>query len=128
MKPQLNQQVTVEPTQVPQGLMRSDRTCQIPVRYEFLITDDNDVLIVDQSEPTSYQEAINSPDSKKWLEAMKSEMQYMYDNQVWNLIDPTDSLKIIGCKWVFKKKLTWMAICIPIKQDWLQKVSDKYII
>ena len=71
------------------------------MRYGFLITNDNDVLIVDQSEPTSYQEAINSPDSKKWLEAMKSEMQSMYDNQVWTLIDPTDGLKR---KWVFKKK------------------------
>ena len=28
----------------------------------------------------------------------------MYDNQVWNLIDPTDGLKTIGYKWVFKKK------------------------
>ena len=72
--------------------------------YGFLITDDNDVLIVDQSEPTSYQEAINSPDSEKYLEAMKSEMQSMYDNQVWTLIDLTDGLKTIGCKWIFKKK------------------------
>ena len=74
------------------------------MRYRFLITDDNDVLIVDQSEPTSYQEAINNSNSEKWLEAMKSEMQSMYDNQVWTLIDPTDGLKTIGCKWVFKKK------------------------
>ena len=74
------------------------------MRYGFLINDDNDVLIVDQSEPTSYQEAINSFDSVKWLEAMKSEIQSMYDNQVWTLIDPTDGLKTIGCKWVFKKK------------------------
>ena len=73
------------------------------MRYGFLITDDNDVLIVDQSEPTSYQEAIYSPDSEKWLEAMKSEIQSMYDNQVWILIDPTDDLKTIRCKWVFKK-------------------------
>ena len=93
VEPQLDQQVIVEPTQVPQGPRRSDRTRQIPVRYGFLITDDNDVLIVDQSEPTSYQEAINSPDSEKWLEAMKSEMQSMYDNQVWTLIDPTDGSK-----------------------------------
>ena len=64
MEPQLDQQVIVKPTQVPQGPRRSDRTRQIPVRYGFLITDDNDVLIVDQSEPTSYQEAINSPDSE----------------------------------------------------------------
>ena len=35
---------------------------------------------------------------------MKSEMQSMYDNQVWILIDPNDGLKTIGCKWVFKKK------------------------
>ena len=74
------------------------------MRYGFLIGNENDILIVDQSEPTSYQEAINSPDSEKWLEAMKSEMQSMYDNQVWTLIDPTDGLKTIRCKWVFKKK------------------------
>ena len=73
MEPQLDQQVIVEPTQVPQGLRRFDRTRQIPMRYGVLITDDNDVLIVDQSEPISYQEAINSHDSEKWLEAMKSE-------------------------------------------------------
>ena len=36
---------------------------------------------------------------------MKSEMQSMYDNQVWTLIDPADGLKTIGCKWVFKKKI-----------------------
>ena len=95
MESQLDQQVIVEPAQVPQGPRRSGRTCQIPMRYGFLITDDNDVLIVDQSEPTSYQEALNSLNSEKWLEAMKSEMQSMYDNQVWTLIDPTDGLKII---------------------------------
>ena len=55
-------------------------------------------MIVDQNEPTSYQEAMSSPDSEKWLEAMKSEMQSMYDNQVWTLIDPPEGLKIIGCK------------------------------
>ena len=32
-------------------------------------------------------------------------MQSMYDNQVWNLIDPPEGLKTIGCKWVFKKKI-----------------------
>ena len=47
MESQLDQQVIVEPTQVPQGPRRSDRTRQIPMRYGFLITDDNDVLIMD---------------------------------------------------------------------------------
>ena len=35
---------------------------------------------------------------------MKTEMQSMYDNQVWTLIDPPEGIKTIGCKWVFKKK------------------------
>ena len=58
---------------------------------------------MDHDELASYQEAISSPDSDRWLEAMKYEMQYMYDNQVWTLIDPPNGLKTIGCKWVFKK-------------------------
>ena len=44
------------------------------------------------------------PDSEKWLLAMKSEMQSMYNNQVWTLIDSPDGIKTIGSKWVFKKK------------------------
>ncbi|GKB12422.1 retrotransposon protein, putative, ty1-copia subclass [Tanacetum coccineum] len=38
-------------------------------------------------------------------EAMKSEIQSMYDNQVWNLVDTTLGLKMVGCKWIFKKKI-----------------------
>ena len=28
----------------------------------------------------------------------------MYDNQVWNLVDPPDGAKIIDCKWIYKLK------------------------
>ena len=31
-------------------------------------------------------------------------MQSMYDNQIWDLVDQTPSQKMVGCKWVFKKK------------------------
>nr|GEY20882.1 hypothetical protein [Tanacetum cinerariifolium] len=37
-------------------------------------------------------------------EAIKSEIQSMYDNQVWNLVDTTLGLNTMGCKWIFKKK------------------------
>ena len=36
---------------------------------------------------------------------MKSEMDSMHDYQVWNLVDPPEGIKPIGCKWVFKKKI-----------------------
>ena len=59
---------------------------------------------MDQDEPVTYQEAITGPESEKWLEAMKSEMDSMYTNQVWTLVEPPIGVNPIGCKWVFKKK------------------------
>ena len=99
-----SQQTIVDTPPIAQNLRRSDRIRHEPERYGFLVTDNNDVLLVDQNEPTTYQEAMLDTDSEKWLEAMKSEIQSMYDNQVWTLIDPPEGTKTIWCKWVFKKK------------------------
>ena len=33
-----------------------------------------EVMLLDHDEPTNYEEAIMSPDSTKWLEAIKSEI------------------------------------------------------
>ena len=104
METQQVSQDVIEPTQVTQDLRRSSRICQNPERYGFLVTDNHDVILMDHDVFASYKEAISSLDSDRWLEAMKSEMQSMYDNQVWTLIDPPNGLKTIGCKWVFKKK------------------------
>jgi hypothetical protein len=52
----------------------------------------------------TYTEAMMGPDSEKWLGAMESEIQSIHDNQVWNLVDPIDGGRPIGCKWVLKKK------------------------
>ena len=97
-------QLVVESTFSAQGPRRSSRIHHEPKRYGFLITDDKTIELVDQDEPTTYHEAMMSPDYEKWLQAMKSEMQSMYDNQVWNLVDPPEGAKVIGCKWVHKIK------------------------
>ncbi|KAM2132483.1 hypothetical protein ACFX1Q_013870 [Malus domestica] len=44
-------------------------------------------------------------DSKRWQEAMKSEMDSMYQNQVWTLVDPPEGIVPVGNKWVFKRKI-----------------------
>ena len=36
---------------------------------------------------------------------MKFEMDSMYTNQVWILVDTPKGVTPIGCKWVFKKKI-----------------------
>ncbi|KAL4336167.1 hypothetical protein GQ457_07G005940 [Hibiscus cannabinus] len=72
-------------------------------RYGFLVTTHGDVILVDQDEPKTFQEAVSSPDSEKW-EAMRSEMDSMLENQVRTLVKPHEGIKPIGCKYVFKKK------------------------
>ncbi|KAM0057024.1 hypothetical protein Hdeb2414_s0005g00153401 [Helianthus debilis subsp. tardiflorus] len=47
---------------------------------------------------------MSKSDCDKWLEAMNVEMQSMYDNQVWELVVPPLNSKVVGSKWVFKKK------------------------
>ena len=37
-------------------------------------------------------------DSKKWLEAMRSEIDSMHTNQVWTLVDPPEEIVFIGYK------------------------------
>lgn len=93
-----------EPPQVTQELRRSGRVRHEPERYGFLVTQHGDVLVYQDDEPSTYDDAMLDPDSAKWLDAMKSEMDSMYQNQVWTLVDMPEGVKPIGCKWVFKKK------------------------
>ncbi|KAK8553907.1 hypothetical protein V6N12_030886 [Hibiscus sabdariffa] len=101
----ISQAVEENPTDLEtQPLRRSTRERHEPERYGFLVTTHGDVILVYQDEPKTYQEAVASPDSEKWLEAMRSEMDSMSENQVWTLVEPPEGIKPIGCKWVFKKK------------------------
>ena len=36
---------------------------------------------------------------------MESEIDSMYVNQVWSLVDAPEGVNPIGCKWVYKKKI-----------------------
>ena len=63
-----------------------------------------EVMLLDHGEPTNYEEVMMSPDSTKWLEAMKSEMGSMYENKVWTLVDLPDDRQAIENKWIFKRK------------------------
>ncbi|KAJ9557472.1 hypothetical protein OSB04_012086 [Centaurea solstitialis] len=84
-----------------QDLRISSRVRQEPDRYlGFLVSQDNG----DLNEPTSYGEAVSGNESEQWQEAMKGEMQSMYDNQVWELTDLPQHCRAVGRKWVFKKK------------------------
>ena len=36
---------------------------------------------------------------------MNLEMDSMYSNQVWELVDLPEGVKPIGCKWIYKRKI-----------------------
>ncbi|KAJ9567138.1 hypothetical protein OSB04_003104 [Centaurea solstitialis] len=101
------QHENVEPQSEPieevqtQDLRRSTRVRQEPDRYlGFLVSQ----VGGDLNESTSYGEPVSGSESKQWQEAMKAEMQSMYDNQVWELTDLPQHCRAVGRKWVFKKK------------------------
>ena len=57
-----------------------------------------ELLLLDNDEPATYAEAMMDPDSERWQSAMRSEIDSMGANQVWNLVDPPDGVKPIECK------------------------------
>ena len=59
---------------------------------------------INEDEPMSYKEAVTSKDKDKWLSAMKEEIQSLYKNNTWKLVDRPSDQKIVGCKWIFKRK------------------------
>ena len=61
-------------------------------------------MLLDHDKPTNYEEAMMSPDSVKWLEAMKSEMGSMYENKVWTLVDLLDDQQAIENKMDFQEE------------------------
>ena len=87
--------------QVTTELRRSTRVRSAPEWYRNPVLE---VMLLYHDEPTNYEEAMVSPDSGKWLEAIKSEMGSMYKNKVWTLVDLPDDRQAIENKWIFKKK------------------------
>ena len=58
-----------------------------------------------EDDPTSFEEAMRSDHSSKWLEVMEDEMKSMNANKVWDLEIIPKGAKTVGCKWVYKTKL-----------------------
>ena len=50
----------------------------------------------DASDPVTYQEAIHCPQFTSWKESMDDEMNYMYMNGVWDLVELPHSYNQLG--------------------------------
>ena len=57
-----------------------------------------------ETDPYTHEQAMNDIDAHHWVQAMKSELDSMYSNQVWDLVKAPKGIKPVGCKWVYKRK------------------------
>ena len=86
---------------------RSRRVVRKLKRYGMYSTFEHTyTVIIDEfdNDPTSYLKAMTSSEANRWQKAIDVEVQSMYSNDIWTLVDPSEEIKPIGCKWVYKKK------------------------
>ena len=77
---------------------RSGSIVRTPDRFSFLGESYEAIPEELEQDPCNYDEAINDIDSGSWQDAMKAEMESMYSNQVWTLVDLLANIRPIGCK------------------------------
>lgn len=70
--------------------------------------------LVELSVPSTYKEAINSPQRNEWTEAIKEELDAHSQNQTWTVVD-RNSQRTISSKWVFTIKKDVNGIIIRYK-------------
>ena len=69
------------------------------IAYDFSVVED---LGFDES--SSYKKAISCKDANLWKVAMQEEMESLNKNKTWILVDKPKDAKVVGCKWIFKRK------------------------
>ena len=58
-----------------------------------------------EGEPVTYKQAMSTPDSQYWEEAIQNEIESIMQNHTWELVDLPKGCKPLGHKWIFKRKL-----------------------
>jgi hypothetical protein len=66
----------------------------------WMANDDN----INNDVPKSIHEAKKSSEWPQWLAAMEEEHKQLKSRGTWELVEPTEGRKAIGCRWVFAKK------------------------
>ncbi|CAA0828784.1 cysteine-rich RLK (RECEPTOR-like protein kinase) 8, partial [Striga hermonthica] len=83
---------------------RSGRVSHLPDRWIGLGKSSGLVPGNLESDPRTYNEALQDKDADSWNVAMNAKMGSMDSNQVWDLVEPPDGVRPIRCKWIYKRK------------------------
>ena len=97
------QDITHEMTST-QEPRRSGRIVRPPIRFIDLGETYKAISEEAENDPNTYEEAMNDIDAHHWVKAMKSKLDSMYSNQVWDLVKTPNGIKPVGCKCAYKRK------------------------
>ena len=81
-------------------LRRSERGRIPSTRY----SESEYILLTEEGEPESFQEAVSHQDNENWLQAMHDEMDSLEKNHTYELVELPKGKKTLKNKWVFKLK------------------------
>jgi hypothetical protein len=81
---------------------RSQRARRSAISEDYEVYVSEEIQMV--GDPTTFEEAMRSVHSSKWLEAMEDEIRSISTNRVWGLEEIPKGAKTVGCKWVYKTK------------------------
>ena len=83
---------------------RSGRIIRPPIRFIGLEETYETIPEEADSDPYTYEEAMKDIDAYHWVKAMKSKLDSIYSNQIWDLVKVPNGIKPVGYKWVYKRK------------------------
>ena len=93
-----------QPQQPPAGNSPYRTRAGRVVRQSSKYSNDQFVLITDEGEPESFEEAMIDDRKKKWFSAMQDEMKSLHENKTFELVKLPKGKKALKNKWVFRIK------------------------
>ena len=60
------------------------------------------LCLVEHNIPTTYEEAMSSPEAAQWAEAIDEELESLEKNETWKIVPRAPGEKTIDSRWVFK--------------------------
>lgn len=85
------------------------------------------VAKVANNEPTTYKQAITSPEAQHWIQAMQAEITELEAQNTWDLVDLPPNRTALGGRWVYKLKTSLNNAIIRYKARWVVQGFNQVI-
>lgn len=116
--------VVVDPPQS----SRPKRNVRRPLRYDEYETDYGAHCAYNlvNDTPISYDDIVGREDEKEWFEAVSDEINSLNENETWTVVKNPGNIKLLGTRWIFKKKSDMKFKARLVAKGYMQKADVDY--